>query len=36
MNVSMAALLDGLVAHAQVDRALLEALRKIVERAKRS
>jgi uncharacterized Zn finger protein len=36
MNVSMAALLDGLVAHAQLDRALLDALRQIVERAKRS
>lgn len=35
MNVSMAALLDGLVQHARVDRSLLEALRTICERAKR-
>jgi uncharacterized Zn finger protein len=35
MNVSMAALLDGLIAHAQIDRALLDALRAICARGRR-
>lgn len=35
MNVSMAALLDGLVAHARLDRDLLDALQRICERARR-
>ncbi len=35
MNVSMAALLDGLVQHARVDRDLLDALKRICERAQR-
>lgn len=35
MNVSMAALLDGLVQHARVDRDLLDALKRICERARR-
>jgi len=35
MNVSMAALLDGLVQHARIDRDLLDALRRICERARR-
>ena len=35
MNVSMAALLDGLVEHARIDRDLLDALKRICERAKR-
>jgi uncharacterized Zn finger protein len=34
MNVSMAALLDGLVEHARLDRSLLSALQRICERAK--
>lgn len=35
MHVSMAALLDGLVEHARVDSDLLDALKRICERAKR-
>lgn len=35
MHVSMSALLDGLVAHARLDRELLTALKRICERAKR-
>jgi uncharacterized Zn finger protein len=35
MNVSIAALLDGLVEHARLDDDLLEALKRICERAKR-
>lgn len=35
MNVSMAALLDGLVEHARIDRDLLDALKRICERARR-
>jgi uncharacterized Zn finger protein len=35
MNVSMAALLDGLVQHARLDRTLLDALTRICDRAKR-
>lgn len=35
MNVSMSALLDGLVAHAHLDRELLDALKQICEQAKR-
>lgn len=35
MNLSMAALLDGLVQHARIDRDLLDALKRICERAKR-
>jgi uncharacterized Zn finger protein len=35
MHVSMAALLDGLVEHARLDRDLLDALQRICERAKR-
>jgi uncharacterized Zn finger protein len=35
MNVSMAALVDGLVEHARLDRDLLDALTRICDRAKR-
>lgn len=35
MNLSMAALLDGLVEHARVDRGLLDALKRICETARR-
>ena len=35
MNVSMSALLDTLVQHARLDRTLLDALKAIVERARR-
>jgi uncharacterized Zn finger protein len=35
MNLSMTALLDGLVQHARVDRDLLDALKRICERAQR-
>jgi uncharacterized Zn finger protein len=35
MNVSLAALLDGLVEHARLDRDLLDALNRLCERAKR-